>query len=63
MPRRYPGPEAPNINEHLLLWLFRLLVPLGAHREFVGSSGFRDDALARAVGLEDRPDERDRDWD
>jgi hypothetical protein len=63
MPRRYPGPEAPDINERLLLWLFRLLMPLGGHREFVGSSGFRDDALARAVGLGDRVDERDRDWD
>ena len=32
-------------------WLLRLLVPLGGHREFISSMGFRDDAIAQVVGL------------
>lgn len=35
------------------LWVLRILILLGAHREFVCSHGFSDDTLARAVGLED----------
>ena len=33
------------------LWLLRVLVPLGGQREFVGSNGFSNEALAGAVGL------------
>ena len=33
------------------LWLLRLLVPLGAHREFIGPHGMRSDTLAEAIGL------------
>jgi len=33
------------------LWLLRLLVPLGVHREFVGEHGFANETLAEALGL------------
>ncbi len=35
------------------LWVLRLLVRLGGYRELVGSSGYRDDSLAMALGLPD----------
>jgi SpoVK/Ycf46/Vps4 family AAA+-type ATPase len=35
----------------ILLWLLRILVPLGGHREFVGSHGFNNDTLAGVLGL------------
>lgn len=33
------------------LWVLRILVPLGAHREFIRNDGFANDALAEALGL------------
>lgn len=33
------------------LWLLRILVPLGAHREFLHARGFSNDNLATAIGL------------
>lgn len=33
------------------LWLLRLLVPLGAHREFIDLRGFRNEGLAAVLGL------------
>jgi len=35
----------------ILLWLLRILVPLGGHREFVLSHGFNNDTLAEVIGL------------
>ena len=35
----------------ILLWLLRMLVPLGGHREFVRSHGFNNDTLAEVIGL------------
>ena len=35
----------------VVLWLLRLLVPLGAHRQIISAEGFRNEAVARAVGL------------
>jgi transitional endoplasmic reticulum ATPase len=43
------------------LWLLRLLVPLGGHQEFIKSHGFRDELLARVVGLADWIDSDDFD--
>lgn len=40
--------DAPDIFR---LWLLRLLVPLGAHREFIKPHGFNNDALADVLGL------------
>lgn len=33
------------------LWLLRLLVPLGGHRDFINQHGFSNDALAEMLGL------------
>ncbi len=35
------------------LWLFRLLVPLGRHRDFISVHGFMNDPLAETIGLGD----------
>jgi SpoVK/Ycf46/Vps4 family AAA+-type ATPase len=35
----------------VLLWILRLLVPLGGHREFINEAYFSDDGLAKAIGL------------
>lgn len=43
-----PGTE---VNPVLRLWLLRILVVLGAHREFIQDFGFNDDAVADAIGL------------
>lgn len=40
----YPAPI-------IRLWLLRILVPLGGHREFIHSHGFNNDALAEVLGL------------
>jgi transitional endoplasmic reticulum ATPase len=53
MPRRRSRNTAKAVNPDpiTLLWLLRILVPLGGHREFVSSQGFNSDTLAEAVGL------------
>ncbi len=40
-----------NIPPVVRLWLLRLLVPMGLHREFVNQDGFGNDALAETLGL------------
>ena len=35
----------------ILLWLLRILVPLGGQREFMRSHGFNNDTLAEVIGL------------
>ena len=35
------------------LWMLRLLVPLGGHREFILRTGFSNDTLAEVLGLEE----------
>lgn len=44
--------NATDFNPIILLWLLRILVPLGGHREFIRSHDFTDDTLAKAIGLE-----------
>ncbi len=44
---RFPTDLAP----HLRLWLLRLLVPLGGHREFIQPRGFCNDDVATTLGL------------
>lgn len=41
------------------LWMLRVLMPLGGHRELLFRIGFRNDAVAAAVGLEHRIDPPD----
>ena len=35
----------------ILLWLLRILVPLGGHRELKSSYGFKNESLVEAIGL------------
>jgi transitional endoplasmic reticulum ATPase len=44
---------ASDVAPSVRLWLLRMLVPLGAHREFVNRAGFQDDSLAEALGLQE----------
>jgi transitional endoplasmic reticulum ATPase len=45
---RSASPDTPSIVQ---LWLLRLLVPLGGHREFMFAEGFRDEPVAELLGL------------
>ena len=45
------------------LWLLRLLVPLGGHREWLTTHGFHNDPLAEALGLGEWIDPPERDFD
>lgn len=55
--RRHRIPASNEPHDPLLpivrLWLLRLLVPLGGHKDFVASHGFANDELAAALGLEE----------
>lgn len=46
----YTG-SAIDIEPVIRLWLLRILVPMGGHREFVRSQGIYNDTLAEAIGL------------
>jgi len=35
------------------LWLLRLLIPIGAHSQFITPMGFNDDAPAEQLGLDE----------
>jgi len=49
-PARYAtNSTAPDSN--ILLWMLRILIPLGGHREFIGSHGFNNDTMAEVLGL------------
>ncbi len=61
--RRNAADAARNIAPLTRLWMLRMLVPLGGHRELVGLRGFTDDALAQALGLGEWVDPEDRDFD
>ena len=52
MRRRSSFVKAPrDIAPIIRLWLLRILVPLGAHQEFVTTSCFANDTLAETLGL------------
>ena len=40
-----------DLPEIIQLWLFRLLVPLGVHRNIIDQHGIKDDTLAEMLGL------------
>lgn len=44
------------------LWMLRLLVPLGAHREFILHTAFSNDTLAEVLGLEEWIDPESEDF-
>jgi SpoVK/Ycf46/Vps4 family AAA+-type ATPase len=49
-------PQAEATLPVVLLWLYRMIVPLGGHREFLCSHGFSDVTLAAALGFTDDDD-------
>lgn len=66
MPRHPSTPSyysAGDVPALVRLWLLRLLMPLGCHREFIGQHGFQDDNLAEIVGLGAWVDSSSRDYD
>ncbi|MGH8546517.1 MAG: AAA family ATPase, partial [Gammaproteobacteria bacterium] len=48
---RYSDSSDDSTERLIRLWLLRLLVPLAAHREFIGPNGMNSDPLAEAIGL------------
>lgn len=47
-PKKHHASEIPPI---VRLWLVRLMVDLGVHREFIGEDSFTNDSTAQAIGL------------
>ena len=43
--------SAAQVEPGILLWLLRILVPLGGHRELKSSYGFKNESLVEAIGL------------
>ena len=43
--------SAAQVEPGILLWLLRILVPLGGHRELKNSYGFKSESLVAAIGL------------
>jgi MoxR-like ATPase len=54
---------APAIAPIVHLWILRILMPLGGHRELVRPRGFKEDGVARVLGLEEWIDPEDFDFD
>jgi ATP-dependent 26S proteasome regulatory subunit len=59
MKRRHPTTIVPIVQ----LWILRILVPLGGHRELVRPRGFSEDGVARVLGLDEWIDPEDFDFD
>jgi len=62
-PTTPPAQQAFADQEIIHLWLLRMLVPLGAHREFVGRTGFSSDNLAEQIGLGEWVDDESREYE
>ena len=52
-----------DIDAIVRLWLLRILVPLGAHRNFVAPQSFADDGVAASIGLEHWIEQPDNSFD
>lgn len=50
-------------NKVVVIWLFRILVPLGGHRQFIRNNNFGNDGLAEALGLAHWIDPSPNDFD
>lgn len=61
--RARQGGAAPASSPLVVLWLLRMLVPLGAHKHLVNRSGFSNDTVAEVVGLAHWVDPEDREFD
>ncbi|EKU81771.1 hypothetical protein HMPREF9710_02963 [Massilia timonae CCUG 45783] len=53
----------PAIAPIVHLWILRILMPLGGHRELVRPRGFKEEGVARVLGLEKWIDPEDFDFD
>ena len=51
--RRRVSKAAFQIPPVVRLWLLRLLIPIGAHTQFITNMGFNDDATAAQLGLDE----------
>ena len=62
-----PAPDLTALTPEFALlirrWLLQILVPLGGHRQFVGTHGFQDDSLAEFLGLGKWIDSDEYDFD
>ncbi|WP_306393202.1 AAA family ATPase [Telluria beijingensis] len=61
--RRRSRPAPQELAQASRLWVLRIMVPLGGHRDLVGPMCFSNDHLARALGLGDWIDDDERDFD
>lgn len=61
--RRAKNSTIPECCDLVRLWLLRLLVPMGAHRQFIGHHDFGDDNLAEFLGLGKWIDAEEFDFD
>ena len=61
--RRRSRPAPQELAQASRLWVLRIMVPLGGHRDLVGSMCFSNDHLARALGLGDWIDDDEREFD
>lgn len=55
--RRFATYGAQNLPAIVRLWILRLLVPMGGHKQFIASHGFNSETLAEAIGLDERIDD------
>lgn len=61
--RRRRIEKATEFTPIMRLWLLRLLVPIGAQRQFVSHVGFNDDKTAELLGLQEWVGTNPRDFD
>ena len=61
--RRSKDPLSEDCAPIVRLWLLRLMVELGGHRDFIDENGFDNDALAESLGLADWVDLEDDAFD
>ncbi|WP_159628053.1 AAA family ATPase [Massilia puerhi] len=61
--RRRSRPAPQELAQACRLWVLRIMVPLGGHRDLIGPMCFSNDHLARALGLGDWIDDDEREFD
>lgn len=49
--RSHTSPRTSELEPICLLWILRILIPLGGHHNFIDQRGFRNDNLAEAIGF------------
>lgn len=61
--RRSRYSDVQSVSPLVKLWLLRLLVELGGHKDFINSQGFNNDSLAELIGLGDWIDSDELEFD